>query len=84
MTVPGVRPLVAVTYKSAIDDPHRIVKSKAAGALFGLTPRNINRGKRTSQAESRWPATRRCARCPKSRRRDGGSGEAVTRPVVVI
>jgi hypothetical protein len=34
MTVPGVGPLVAVTYKSAMDDPSRIMKSKAAGALF--------------------------------------------------
>ena len=37
MTVPSVGPLVAITYKSAMDDPHRIAKSKAAGALFGLT-----------------------------------------------
>ena len=29
MTVPGVGPLVAMTYKSAIDDPSRITKSKA-------------------------------------------------------
>src|ERR1019366_9132733 len=28
MTVPGVGPLVAVTYKSAMDDPNRIMKSK--------------------------------------------------------
>src|SRR5262249_27724333 len=38
MTVPGVGPLVAVTFKSAVDDPSRITKSKAVGALFGLTP----------------------------------------------
>jgi len=44
MTVPGVGPLVAITYKSAIDDPHRIVKSKAAGALFGLTPKKYQSG----------------------------------------
>src|ERR1700738_3877869 len=31
MTVPGVGPLVAVTYKSAMDDPNRIMKSKAVG-----------------------------------------------------
>lgn len=62
MTVPGVGPLVAITYKSAIDDPHRIVKSKAAGALFGSRQRNSNREKRTSRAESRWPAIRRCGR----------------------
>ena len=39
MTVPSVSPLVAITYKSAMDDPNRIAKSKAAGALFGLTPK---------------------------------------------
>ena len=33
MTVPSVGPLVAITYKSAMDDPNRIAKSKAAGAL---------------------------------------------------
>jgi hypothetical protein len=31
MTVPSVGPLVAITYKSAMDDPHRITKSKSAG-----------------------------------------------------
>jgi transposase len=44
MTVPSVGPLVAITYKSAIDDPHRIAKSKAAGALFGLTPKKYQSG----------------------------------------
>lgn len=63
MTVPGVGPLVAITYKSAIDDPHRIVKTKAAGALFGVTPKNTNREKKTSQAGSRWPEMRRCGGC---------------------
>jgi len=46
MTVPSVGPLVAITYKSAIDDPHRIVKSKAAGALFGLTPKKYQSGEK--------------------------------------
>ena len=44
MTVPSVGPLVAITYKSAIDDPHRIAKSKAEGALFGLTPKKYQSG----------------------------------------
>src|SRR5262245_8690254 len=39
MTVPGVGPVVAVTFKSAVDDPSRIAKLKAVGALFGLTPK---------------------------------------------
>jgi transposase len=44
MTVPGVGPLVAVTFKSAVDDPSRIAKSKSVGALFGLTPRKYQSG----------------------------------------
>jgi transposase len=46
MTVPGVGPLVAVTYKSAMDDPNRIAKSKMAGALFGLTPKKYQSGEK--------------------------------------
>jgi transposase len=42
MTVPGVGPVVAVTFKSAVDDPSRITKSKAVGALFGLTPKKYD------------------------------------------
>lgn len=44
MSVPGVGPVVAITYKSAVDDPTRIKKSKAAGALFGLTPKKYQSG----------------------------------------
>ena len=46
MTVPSVGPLVAITYKSAMDDPNRIAKSKAAGALFGLTPKKVSVGRK--------------------------------------
>src|SRR5215510_12581491 len=46
MTVPSVGPLFAITYKSAMDDPNRITKSKAAGALFGLTPRKYQSGEK--------------------------------------
>jgi transposase len=38
MTAPGVGPIVALTYASAIDDPGRFRSSRAAGAHFGLTP----------------------------------------------
>ena len=44
MTAPGVGALVAITFKAAIDDPARIRKSKAVGALFGLTPRKYQSG----------------------------------------
>ena len=44
--MPSVGPIVAITYKSAMDDPNRIAKSKAAGALFGLTPKKYQSGEK--------------------------------------
>ena len=46
MTLPGVGPLVSITFKTAIDDPSRIAKSKSVGALFGLTPRKYQSGEK--------------------------------------
>ena len=44
MTVPGVGPVVAITYVAAIDDPGRFKKSKELGAHFGLVPRKYQSG----------------------------------------
>ena len=44
MTVPGVGPVVAVTYKTAIDDPTRFRKSRDLGPYFGLTPSKYQSG----------------------------------------
>jgi len=44
MAVPGVGPVVALTYRTGIDDPRRFRKSKTVGAHFGLTPRRIESG----------------------------------------
>lgn len=44
MTAPGGGPLVAIAFKSGVDDPARIKKSKAVGALFGLTPKKYQSG----------------------------------------
>ena len=44
MTTHGVGPLVAITFKTGGDDPWRIGKSKAVGALFGLTPKKYQSG----------------------------------------
>jgi transposase len=44
MSTPGVGPLVALTYVSAIDDPKRFASSKAVGAHFGLTPKKYQSG----------------------------------------
>ena len=37
MTTPGVGPVVALTYRATVDVPARLRKSKAVGAVFGLT-----------------------------------------------
>jgi transposase len=44
MTVPGVGPLVAVTFTATVDDPKRFTSSKAVGAHFGLTPKKYQSG----------------------------------------
>ena len=38
MSVPGVGPVVALTYRATVDIPIRFRNSKAVGAVFGLTP----------------------------------------------
>jgi len=44
MTVPGVGPVVALTYRATVDVPARFRNSKAAGAVFGLTPAKYQSG----------------------------------------
>ncbi|MCC6786711.1 MAG: IS110 family transposase [Hyphomonadaceae bacterium] len=45
MTVPGVGPLTALTFRAAVDEPHRFRSSRNLGAYFGLTPRRFQSGK---------------------------------------
>jgi transposase len=44
MTVPGVGPMVALTFRATVDIPARFKNSKAVGAVFGLTPRRYQSG----------------------------------------
>ena len=44
MTVPGVGPVVALTYRATVDVPARFRNSKAVGAVFGLTPSQYQSG----------------------------------------
>src|ERR1035437_6921873 len=44
MTVPGVGPVVALTYRTTVDVPARFRNSKAVGAVFGLTPSKYQSG----------------------------------------
>jgi len=44
MTVPGVGPIAALTFKAAVDDPARFKSSRTVAAHFGLTPRRYQSG----------------------------------------
>lgn len=44
MTMPGVGPLTALAFSSAIDDPARFKHSTSVGAYLGLTPRRYASG----------------------------------------
>ena len=46
MTIPGVGPVVALTYRTTVDVPARFRKSKSVGAVFGLTPARDQSGER--------------------------------------
>src|SRR5450830_957207 len=44
MTVPGVGPVVSLTYRATVDVPARFHKSKSVGAVFGIKmPRSLAR-----------------------------------------
>ena len=44
MTAPGVGPVVALSFYSAIDYPERFKRGEDVGAYFGLTPRQFQSG----------------------------------------
>lgn len=44
MSIPGVGPVTAMTYKAALDNPDRFKRSDIVGAYMGLTPRQYASG----------------------------------------
>ena len=44
MTVPGVGPVVALTFRATVDQAQRFARSKTVGAHFGLAPRRFQSG----------------------------------------
>ena len=44
MSIPGVGPVVALTFHASVDVPARFKNSKAVGAAFGLTPSKYQSG----------------------------------------
>jgi transposase len=46
MSVPGVGPITALSFKSSIEDPDRFARGEDAGAFAGLAPRRNQSGER--------------------------------------
>jgi transposase len=46
MSVPGVGAVVAITFRSGVDDPGRFRRSRDVGPHFGLTPRKYQSGEK--------------------------------------
>jgi len=44
MTIPGIGPISALTFRAAVDDPTRFSRSRDVAAHFGLTPRQFQSG----------------------------------------
>lgn len=44
MTMPGIGPVTALTFRATVDDPTRFRRSRAVGAYLGLTPRRYQSG----------------------------------------
>jgi transposase len=47
MSAPGVGPIVALTFRTCVDNPARFSRSKCVGAHYGLTPRLYQSGETT-------------------------------------
>lgn len=44
MTMPGIGPVTALTFRATIDNPARFARSRSVGAYLGLTPRRYQSG----------------------------------------
>ena len=51
VSVPGVGPVTALAFRTAVEDPTRFAKSSLVGADFGLT-RSIRRGPSRNSAQA--------------------------------
>lgn len=49
MSVPGVGPITALSFKSTIEDPGRFDRAQDVGAYTGLTPRRFQSGERDTK-----------------------------------
>ena len=56
MSIPGVGPVTALTFKAAVDDPNRFKSSRTVAAHFGLTARRFQSSIALSEAALRTSA----------------------------
>jgi len=60
MSIPGVGAVVAVTYKSTIDNPQRFEDSATVGAYLGLTPKQYSSGQVNRQGRVSLMGPKEC------------------------
>ena len=67
MTVPGIGPVSALSFKVTIDDPTRFARSRTVGAHLGLTPRKYQSDTSSTGAAGyrKWATSIRAAPCAK-------------------
>lgn len=62
MQIRGVGPLTSLAYVLTIEDPHRITRSRTAGAYFGLVPGSDDSGETHTQKRITKEGDRYCRR----------------------
>ena len=60
--ITGVGPLTSLAYVLTVEDPHRIVRSRSAGAYFGLVPGSDDSGEKHAQRRITKEGDRFCRR----------------------
>ena len=68
MGVPGIGPVTALAFRTAIDEPGRFARSRNVGAYFGLTPKRFQSGTSVDwDGRISRQATTKCAPCSMKR-----------------
>jgi transposase len=62
MQITGIGELTALAYVLTVEDPHRIVRSRSAGAYFGLVPGSDDSGEKHEQRRITKEGDRFCRR----------------------
>jgi transposase len=80
MSVPGVGAIVAITFKSSVDDPARFKRSRDVGPHFGLTPRKYQSGELDVTGRISKVGSHGAHRSLRGRQRHADAHRALLRP----